>query len=150
MTYDNNVSLLKEKDLSSECTDTLPTIKSKILAKNFTKDSFEIVYNNSEFCTFQLFIDIIKDYKIIRSELYKYGKGLDKKQEILVLTKIDLLNKEDYDEKINLLKSYTRKSIYAISIKNKKTIDKLVLNLLKKRFEKNHIEEEKWTPLKKN
>ena len=94
--------------------------------------------------------DIIKDYKIIRSELYKYGKGLDTKQEILVLTKIDLLNKEEYNEKINLLKSYTRKSIYAISVKNKKTIDKLVLNLLKKRFEKDHIEEEKWTPLKKN
>ena len=62
LTYDNNVSLLKEKAVSSECTVTLPTIKSKILAKNFTKDSFEIVYNNSELCTFQLFIDIIKDY----------------------------------------------------------------------------------------
>ena len=52
--------------------------------------------------------DIIKDYKIIRNELNKYGKGLDKKQEILVLTKIDLLNKEEY-EKIQFIKNYTRK-----------------------------------------
>ena len=94
--------------------------------------------------------DIIKDYKIIRNELYKYGKGLDRKQEILVLTKIDLLNKDDYNEKVNLLKRYTKKSIHAISVKNKKTINKLVLNLLERRFEKEYIEEEKWTPLKKN
>jgi GTPase involved in cell partitioning and DNA repair len=82
--------------------------------------------------------------------LYKYGKGLDRKQEILVLTKIDLLNKDDYNEKVNLLKRYTKKSIHAISVKNKKTINKLVLNLLERSFEKEYIEEEKWTPLKNN
>ena len=108
-----------------------------------------------EKCTFLLHFvdiskkDIIKDYKIIRNELNKYGKGLEKKKEILVLTKIDLLNKEDYDEKINLLKNYTGKNIYAISIKSKKSIDKLLLNLLNKKFEKHPRKEEKWTPLKK-
>ena len=52
-------------------------------------------------------------------------------------------------KKINLLKNYTGKNIYAISIKNKKSIDKLLLNLLNKKFEKYNIKEEKWTPLKK-
>ena len=36
--------------------------------------------------------NIIKDYEVIRTELIKYGKGLDKKNELVVLTKKDLIS----------------------------------------------------------
>ena len=49
-----------------------------------------------------------------------------------------------------LLKNHTGKKIYDISIKNKKSIDKLLKNLIKKRVNSNGINKEKWTPLKKN
>ena len=94
--------------------------------------------------------DIIKDYQTIRNELNKYGRGLERKSEIIVLTKIDLLSQKDCIEKIKLLKSYTRKKIYAISIKDKKSINKLLTDLIKKRVNNININEEKWTPLKKN
>ncbi len=94
--------------------------------------------------------DIIKDYQIIRNELSKYGRGLEKKNEILVLTKIDLLTKKACEEKIKLLKSYTSKKIYDISIKDKKSIDKLLVYLVNKKVTNIPTNEEKWTPLKKN
>ena len=94
--------------------------------------------------------DIINDYQTIRNELNKYGRGLERKSEIIVLTKIDLLSQKDCIEKIKLLKSYTRKKIYAISIKDKRSIDKLLTDLIKKRVNNININEEKWTPLKKN
>ena len=94
--------------------------------------------------------DIIKDYKIIRNELSKYGRGLEKKNEILVLTKIDLLTKKACEEKIELLKGYTSKKIYDISIKDKKSIDKLLVYLVNKKVTNIPTNEEKWTPLKKN
>ena len=80
--------------------------------------------------------DIIKDYKIIRNELNKYGKDLEKK-ELLVLTKIDLLNKEDYDEKNQFIqKVILGKNIYAISIKNKEPLINLYLICSKKDLKK--------------
>ena len=93
--------------------------------------------------------DIIKDYQIIRNELDKYGKGLDKKKEILVLTKIDLLTQKDCINKIKLLKNYTKEKVYDISIKDKQSIDKLLIYLLNKKTDSNDVKEEKWTPLKK-
>ena len=40
--------------------------------------------------------------------------------------------------------------IYDISIKDKKSIDKLLTDLIKKRVNNININEEIWTPLKKN
>jgi GTP-binding protein len=41
--------------------------------------------------------DIIGVYKSIRKELEEYGNGLDKKEEVIVLTKTDLVSKETID-----------------------------------------------------
>ena len=90
--------------------------------------------------------NIIKDYQVIRNELNKYGKGLDKKKEILVLTKKDLVNDTVFKKKINNLKSYTGKNIYAISIKDKKSVKKLVDYLLIIRTKSIDVMEKKWTP----
>ncbi len=90
--------------------------------------------------------NITKDYEVIRSELNKYGKGLNKKKEILVLTKKDLTNHETYLKKIKELKSYTGKTIYAISIKDKKSINKLINDLILQKKDSKTEKERKWTP----
>ena len=74
---------------------------------------------------------------------------MDKKKEILVLTKIDLLSQKDCINKIKLLKNYTKEKVYDISIKDKQSIDKLLIYLLNKKTDIIDIKEEKWTPLKK-
>ena len=90
--------------------------------------------------------NIFKNYDIIRNELKKYGKGLDKKEEIIVLTKRDLSTKKIINDKINTLKNYTKKNIYIISIKDKKSIAYLLDALLVARTESNTTKENKWKP----
>ena len=90
--------------------------------------------------------DIIKQYEIIRKELSKYGKGLDKKKEIIVLTKKDLVNEKVYSEKKKQLEHYTEKNNYAISIKDKISIDKLVNKLIFKNESMSKNKENKWSP----
>ena len=94
--------------------------------------------------------DVVKDYQLVRNELYKYGKGLDKKKEILVLTKMDLLNLQNCKEKVELLKNYSKKKIYTISIKDGKSINKLLIYFVKQKANNMQTKEEKWTPLEKN
>ena len=69
-------------------------------------------------------------------------------KEILVLTKIDLLTKKDCINKIKLLKNYTKEKVYDISIKDKQSVDKLLIYLLNIKTDIIDIKEEKWTPLK--
>ena len=49
-------------------------------------------------------------------------------------------------KKINNLKSYTGKNIYAISIKDKKSVDSLINKLVKKNKDILTEKEIKWTP----
>ncbi len=39
--------------------------------------------------------DPIRDYRIVRNELKKYGQGLDQKDELILLTKTDLVSEEE-------------------------------------------------------
>jgi GTP-binding protein len=41
--------------------------------------------------------DVVGVYKAIRAELEQYGNGLDKKDEVIILTKTDIVNKETID-----------------------------------------------------
>lgn len=41
--------------------------------------------------------DVVGVYKSIRAELEQYGNGLDKKDEVIILTKTDIVNKETID-----------------------------------------------------
>ena len=45
--------------------------------------------------------DLYEKYKIIRNELEKYSSDLISKKEIVAFNKIDLLDKEEIDKKIN-------------------------------------------------
>lgn len=67
--------------------------------------------------------DPVKAYKAVRKELVLYDKGIAEKPEIVLLTKTDLISKEDAERKIKLLKS-ENKVVFPISILD----DKLLKN----------------------
>lgn len=49
--------------------------------------------------------DVVSRYQIVRKELELYNKDISDKREVVVVTKTDLVSKEDLDSKINSLKS---------------------------------------------
>ncbi|MFZ2522027.1 MAG: GTPase ObgE [Minisyncoccia bacterium] len=59
--------------------------------------------------------DPIKDYKTVRNELSKYSPDLLKKDEIVLLTKTDTIDKKSMDKKIRLFKK-THKNILSVSV----------------------------------
>lgn len=64
------------------------------------------------------------DYKTIRKELEKYDASLTKKQEYVLLTKIDLFSEKDIKSKIKELKKINS-NVCAVSIYNEKSIEKI-------------------------
>jgi len=75
-------------------------------------------------------INIMNNYYKIRKELNKYSKKLSKKKEIIVLNKIDLLDKKEIKEKISYLSKKIKKKIYIISTVNKSGIDEIKRKLI--------------------
>ena len=75
-------------------------------------------------------INIMNNYYKIRKELNKYSKKLSKKKEIIVLNKIDLLDKKEIKEKISYLSKKIKKKIYIISNENKSGIDEIKRKLI--------------------
>jgi len=63
-------------------------------------------------------------YETIRKELKKYDKNLSKKKEIILLTKTDLLNKEEIKEKVKTMSSLS-KDILTVSIHDEDSLKKL-------------------------
>ena len=74
--------------------------------------------------------DLIRSYKQIRAELGKYSKSLLKKNEIIVLNKIDLIDKKNLDSKKKILSSKIKKKIYDLSTFDKSKISKIKSKLL--------------------
>ena len=75
--------------------------------------------------------DILENYLKIRKELSKYSNGLLKKKEIIVFNKIDIMNVNEINEKINYFRKKTKKKIYKISVAQNKgllTLRKLLIN----------------------
>ncbi len=66
----------------------------------------------------------LKDYEVIRDELKKYNPELLEKEEIILLTKSDLLEKKDLERKIKLL-GKLKKKILPVSIYDFESIEKL-------------------------
>jgi len=74
---------------------------------------------------------LLENYSKVRKELFKYNSKLTKKREIIVFNKIDMLQKEEINEKINLFKEKIKKKIYPISVLNQKglnTIKKILIS----------------------
>ena len=74
--------------------------------------------------------DLIRSYKQIRAELGKYSKSLLKKNEIIVLNKIDLIDKKNLDLKKKILSGKIKKKIYDLSTLDKSKISKIKSKLL--------------------
>ena len=74
--------------------------------------------------------DLIRSYKQIRAELGKYSKSLLKKNELIVLNKIDLIDKKNLDSKKKILNSKIKKKIYDLSTFDKSKISKIKSKLL--------------------
>ena len=79
--------------------------------------------------------DLIRSYKQIRAELGKYSKSLLKKNEIIVLNKIDLIDKKNLDLKKKILSSKIKKKIYDLSTFDKSKISKIKSKLLEYVFQ---------------
>ena len=78
--------------------------------------------------------NILENYFKVRNELSKYSNKLMKKNEIIVLNKIDMLNEKEINAKIDKFKNI-KKKIYLISaIKNKglNNIKKILINYANK------------------
>lgn len=75
--------------------------------------------------------DLEATYNVVRKELEDFDPGLLKKQEIILLTKTDLMsNKEDIHDALKELKDLGS-DVFAISIKNKDEVKELQDEILK-------------------
>ena len=75
--------------------------------------------------------NILENYLKIRKELSKYDHSLLKKREIIVFNKIDIMNINEINEKINFFKKKIKKNIYKISVAQNNglsTLKKLLIN----------------------
>ena len=75
--------------------------------------------------------NILENYLKIRKELSKYSNSLLKKKEIIVFNKIDMININEVEKKINIFKKKIKKNIYKISVLQNKgliNIKKLLVN----------------------
>ncbi len=76
--------------------------------------------------------DIVDDYKVINNELKKYNKKLSKLPQIVVFTKLDLI--DNIDEKISYFKSKVKDKVDIIPISSitRKNVDMLVKKIYEK------------------
>jgi len=59
--------------------------------------------------------DLVKNYSKVRKELFKYSNKLEKKREIVVFNKIDMISKKEIDEKLNIFRKKINKKVLLIS-----------------------------------
>jgi GTP-binding protein len=73
--------------------------------------------------------DLLKDYETIKNELGSYNKNLLEKNEIVLLTKSDLVEKDQIENKLKVIKK-VNKNIFSISIYNESSLVNLKKLLL--------------------
>jgi len=59
--------------------------------------------------------NLLENYSKVRKELFKYSNKLVKKREIIVFNKIDMINEEEINKKIDIFKKKIKKKIFTIS-----------------------------------
>tara|TARA_E500000331_G_C17172974_1_gene677001 strand:- start:252 stop:1235 length:984 start_codon:yes stop_codon:yes gene_type:complete len=74
--------------------------------------------------------DLESTYKQVKNELKNYSKDLLKKEEIIVLNKIDLINKDEVKKIINDFSKNKKSEVAALSTLNKQSISKIKSKLL--------------------
>ena len=59
--------------------------------------------------------NLLENYSKVRKELFKYSNKLVKKREIIVFNKIDMINEEEINKKIDVFQKKIKKKIFTIS-----------------------------------
>ena len=90
--------------------------------------------------------NIKNNYKLIRKELNLYNSSLSDKLEIIVLTKSDLINKNQINLKMKTLSKIIKNKILAISINDINSIIFLKDLLLKEKNKHYKLVSKKWSP----
>ena len=75
--------------------------------------------------------DLIHSYRQVRIELKKYSRELEKKKEIVVFNKIDLINKDEIKYKLTKFKKKIKKNVLLISTLDKTTLSEIKSKLIK-------------------
>ena len=75
--------------------------------------------------------DLVQNYNQVRKELKKYSAQLTKKEEIVVLNKIDLIDKKILSTKINDFQNKIKKKVLMLSTLDKVSIKSIKASLLK-------------------
>ena len=74
--------------------------------------------------------NLLENYSKVRKEISKYSKKIIKKREIIVFNKIDMINDEEINKKIDIFSKKIKKKIYTISALKQKgltTIKKILI-----------------------
>ncbi len=74
--------------------------------------------------------DIKKSYNQVKNELKKYSKKLSKKKELVVLNKIDLIDKKKMRDIVDDFSKSSKSEIIAVSTLEKKSISKIKAKLI--------------------
>ena len=74
--------------------------------------------------------DLEKAYNQVKNELKNYSPELLKKKELIVLNKVDLIDKEQIKEKVNEFSKKLKKEVFTISTFEKKSIFKIKAKLI--------------------
>ena len=74
---------------------------------------------------------IIGTYKTVREELKKYGQGLDEKEETIILTKTDMVDRKILDKAILSLKKFNKDILY-VTVLDDKIVKKLSDDIVKR------------------
>ena len=75
--------------------------------------------------------DLFYSYMQVRMELKKYSKELEKKKEIVVFNKIDLINKDEINYKLTKFKKRIKKNVLLISTLDKTSLSEIKSKLIK-------------------
>jgi len=74
--------------------------------------------------------DVVDAYRTIRTELEAYGSGLDEKEEVLALNKVDALTPEDRAKKLRALEKASGGPVHALSGATGENVETVLFALL--------------------
>ena len=69
--------------------------------------------------------DMLESYKKVREELKEYGKGLYQKEEIIILSKMDLAGSKEEIKETEKLFSSLGKQVFSVSLFDDKSVKRV-------------------------
>ena len=96
--------------------------------------------------------DVALAYKTVKKELQSYGHGLEEKQEIVALSKVDALSEKERQEKLNDLENASGQKPMLLSAVSREGVDsvlrQLMVSITGERLAENPPEKDtRWQPL---